>query len=336
MNKTLKMSKNNFIKSILVTFIFCCAFQLSSTIDYAQNLDNDKMSICKNNTKPQLNGHEFVTNSLAEGPFLNTSIRLSSGAGISSNYSLPLEINGREVTGLFGQVTYGIFNVRYSQKIKEWLGFAVSANMKGRLGSQTVSILTEGINLGTSFDFGWIVRVFESKKFMLSSTLAVSNQSITVFNLYDYIQKIVQNGEITSDNKMVKSTNITAGGLGLNTAFAFSRTFGCIGKLSFGYGETLTGANRGYFDAGISFDANLEPKVKIPVGFALGYDWNNFSQADVSITNPQNVIFKVSYTGRKDFDLGVEMNAQFLTYTRLKQEINLKVLFIKANIAYFF
>ena len=320
---------------------FTIIFLLSSLLIFSHSLKAQKLKLVTGlsnteNNKPVLNEHKFITNTLVEGPFVNTFFRLSAGIGTSSNYDLPLNINGNTVNGLYGQMTYGVLNVKYQQNIKDWLAFSVSADMIGRLGSQTISLITEGVNLGMSYQFGWIFKAYESKKVVLSASLSISNQSVTVFNMFDFIKKIIENGGIARENKLVKTTNITAGTAGFKFAYALNRTFGCIGKLNLGYGESLSSVNKGYFDGGVSFDADLNPRLSIPVGFALGYDWNNFSQTDVSLSNPQNIIFKINYTGRKDFDLGVEMNAQFFKLSTLNQNINLEVLFIKADIAYNF
>jgi hypothetical protein len=324
------------IKKIVTVILLFSSLLISSSSLRAQDVKKDSVLKSTENSKPELYGHAFTSNSLVEGPFLKTYFRLTAGIGSSSNYDLPLVINGKEVNGLFGQITYGVLNVKYQQEIKDWLAFSVSANTTGRLGSQTISIITQGVNLATGVNLGWLFKVYESKKTMLSASLSISNQTLTLFNLFDFIEKIIQNGGITQGNKLVKTTNITAGVMGIRSAYAFNRTFGCIGKLSFGYGESLSSANKGYFDAGISFDADLYPKLSVPIGFALGYDWNNFSQADVSFTNPQNILLKINYTGRKDFDIGAEMNAQFFSFTRLNQNINVEVLFMRATIAYYF
>ena len=321
----------------LLTLVFLAAVLYnSSVILKAQDTRKDTVRNSIENTRPNLNGHEFISTTPVEGPFVNTLFRLSAGIGSSSNYDYPLVIEGQEVKGLFGQITFASLHVHYQQNIKDWMAFLVTVNMKGRLGSQTISLLTEGVNIGTSFNFGWLFKAVESNKFMLSAGMNINSQSITVFNMYDFIDKVIENGEITPDNKLVKTTNITAGTLGLRTAYAFSRTFGCIGKVNFGYGESVSSVNRGYFDAGLSFDADLNPKLSVPIGFAVGYNWNNYNQDDISFSNPQNIIFKLNYTGRKDFDLGAEMITQFFTLKRGDQDINMQVLFMNASIAYYF
>jgi hypothetical protein len=320
-------------KKIFFSVLICILAQLFFSTGIIAQDTIPKQTI---SAKKELYGHAFITNSLIEDPFVNTSFRLSAGVGTSSNYDVPLTIRGKEINGVFGQLTYGSFNVNYRQQIKDWLAFTFGAVVKGQLGSQRISMITEGIDIGSSFNFGWIFRVHESKKFMFSSSLIISSQSVTIFNLSDFVEKVIENGEITPDNKLVKTVNVTAGMLGIRTAYAFNRTFGCIAKLNGGYGESVNSKNKGYFDAGISVDADLAPKFNVPLGFSLGYDWNNFSNTDVDITNPQNIIFQINYTGKKDFDLGIEMNAQFFTLNRFDQVINLEVLFIKAGIAYYF
>jgi hypothetical protein len=268
---------------------------------------------------------------------VNTFFRLTAGVGSSTNYDQPIVINGNEVKALTGQITFAALNVQYQQKINNWLAFSVAADMKGNLGSQTISLLTQGINIASTFNIGWLFNAIETKKFILSPSLLIANQSLSVFSLDEFIEKIIQNGGITQSARLVRATNVTAGFAGIRTAYAFNRTFGCIGDLNLGYGESISSnADKGYFGAGLSFDADLDPKYKVPIGFTLGYNWNNFSNGDVSIKNPQNAMFKISYTGKKDFDLGVEMNAQFFTFTPGKEQINLQVVFMRAAIAYYF
>lgn len=325
-----------FLKSIITVVFLISVFFDSSHFVLAQDNKKDSTANSIDNVRPEMNGHQFVTTTLVDGPFINTYFSLSAGLGTSSNYDYPLVIRGQEVQGLFGQITYVALDIKYQQNIKDWLAFIASVKMKGRLGSQTISIMTEGINIGNTINFGWVIKAVETRKLMLSAGLNLTTTSVTVFNLSDFIEKAIENGGITPDNKLVKTTNVTAGTAGLKGAFAFNRTFGCVGNFNFGYGESVSGMNRGYFDAGISFDADLKAKYSFPFGFALGYNWNNYSQTDVSFTNPQNVIFKINYTGRKDFDLGAEMNAQFYSMERFGEVIDMNVLFVKASIAYYF
>jgi hypothetical protein len=325
-----------FIRILLTPVLLASVFVFQSNILLAQNTGKDSILNPNENIKPQMNDHQFITTTLVDGPFANTYFSLSAGVGSSSNYDYPLVINGQEVQGLFGQITYVALDVRYQQNIKDWLAFLVTVRMKGRLGSQTISILTEGVNIGNSFNIGWLFKAFESRKLMLSAGLNLSTVSVTTLNFTDFVEKVIENGGITPDNKLIKTTNNTLGTVGLRGAYAFNRTFGCIANLNSGYGESVSGVNRGYFDAGISFDANLDPNFSVPIGLAIGYSWNNYSQADISFSNPQNIIFKINYTGRKDFDLGAEVNAQFFTLDKLNQSIDMQVLFMKASIAYYF
>jgi hypothetical protein len=322
----------------IFTIIFLIISMFVYTVSIkAQDIKKETGLNLTENIRPSLNEHKFTSNTLVDGPFINTFFRLTTGIGSSSNYDLPsVVINGKEINGLFGQIQYGVFNVKYQQKINNWLAFAVGVNMAGRLGSERISLITEGINIGSGYNFGWIVKAYESKKVMMSASLRISNNSITLFNLTDFIEKIIQNGGIEPGNKLVKTTNLTAGLAGFRFAYAFNRTFGCIGKINLGYGESFSSQSKAYFDAGVYIDADLNPKLSVPIGLAVGYGWNNFSQSDVSLKNPQNILFKINYTGTKDFDLGVEMNTQFFKLTRFGQDINLQVLLAKASIAYFF
>jgi hypothetical protein len=323
------------IKLLKVFYSLIIALSIFSYSTSAQDKTGQKSNLI-GNAKTELNGHRFITNSLVNDPFINTRFSLISGVGSSSNYDIPLVIKGKEITGLFGQLTYGTVDVRYQQMINNWLAFSVTVNVLGRLGSQKISFVSEGVNFNTNFNLGWTFKVVKTKKLMTSASVDLFNTSVTSFNLEEFINKAVENGSITPDNKIVKTTNLTIGTLGVRAAYAFSKTFGCIGKVNIGYGESLTTDKQTYVDAGLSIDADLNPSLSAPVGFAFGYNWNNYNQADISLKDPQNILFRINYTGRKDFDLGLEMQTQFFTFMSFGQEISSEVIYLKFAIAYFF
>ena len=184
------------MKSIFTVIIFA-ALNYSSVELFAQDLDKETELNMTDNTKPELYGHKFISTSLVSGPYMNTTFELSAGIGNSSNYDIPLVINDKEVKGLFGQITYGTLYIKYRQKIKNWMSFDITMNMKGRLGSQTISLLTEGINIGTSFNIAWNFKTVETKKFMLSTGLTISNANVSLFNLHDFIKKIIERVKIS-------------------------------------------------------------------------------------------------------------------------------------------
>lgn len=326
---------NLFFSFFIALFFFSFNLRAQENKTVQDNKTGLKLNKIEN-PKTELNGHTFITNSMITDPFINTRFSLITGVGSTSNYDIPLVINGKEITGLFGQLTYGTFDVRYQQKITSWLGFSLLVNVLGRLGSQKISFVSEGVNFNTNFNLGWTIKIAKSKKFMTSAVLNLTNTSTTAFNLEKFIQKVIENGGITPDNKVVKLTNITLGSAGLKAAYAFSKTFGCIGKLNIGYGESLNSDKQTYLEGGISFDADLNPSLSVPVGFCLGYIWNNYNQNDISLKDPQNILFRINYTGKNDLDLGLEMQTQFFTFMSFGKEISSEVIYLKFGITYFF
>ena len=54
-----------------------------------------------------------------------------------------------------------------------------------------------------------------------------------------------------------------------------------------------------------SFDLN--PRTRIPLGFNLGFNYMSYPEnADDLIEDIREVLFKIAYTGRREFSIGLE------------------------------
>jgi len=115
---------------------------------------------------------------------------------------------------------------------------------------------------------------------------------------------------LTKDNKIMYSLPLVRGGMRLNYAYAFNRTFGLISDLIIDYGES---AYRGEpsvwnYSYGLAFDANLMPKQNVPLGFLAGFMHTSIPTTREETDKQPNVfLFQFNYTGRKDLNLGLEV-----------------------------
>jgi hypothetical protein len=304
---------------------------------FSKEQDSAKNSRVTDFRLSKLNGHKFVVNSNIGSPFVNTYIQNRVGLGQTLNVDIPeLEIQGVPVQ-IKGELLFTFLKLEYQQSIKDWLAFRASFDVVGRLGTQPGSLISEGVNLVSGYEFGWMFKIYDDKKFMISGLADVSNASYTIVNLDSFIKGIIDSGRVTEDNKLIRDVPALRSGIGFRAAYAFNQVFGMTFYGTSRYGEAIAKdeSNDWFFNYGIAFDADLLPKQKVPLGFLLGFYGSNSPDADKILeTDPKNFIAQINYTGNDDLSLGLEINLQ--TYKPVGYEENIKFMNYSFNMRYFF
>lgn len=285
-----------------------------------------------------LRGHKFIVNSNIGSPFIQSFIENRLGVGQTIDLDIPtIRISGTEVVQLKGELLFTSLNFVYQQKIKDWMAFNASVLVTGRLGTEVGSLIYEGVNVFTGYQLGWLFKVYENKEMMLSGTLDITNNSVTIIDLEKFVQGIIDSGKITKDNQLVKEIPTLRAGGGLRGSYAFNQTFGFTGFASLSNGESADrdNSNGWFFNFGLAFDADLMPKQKVPIGFLLGFYSVDFAGAEETLENdPKNIIFQINYTGKDDLNLGLEFNYQ--TYKPVNYDRSIKFANIVLGLKYFF
>jgi hypothetical protein len=292
------------MKKTLYT-LFIVLMMLSSGI--SQNTFTDP------NTKvPSLNGHAFPSMSHFRSSFVTTNIQANLGFGITS----PLKISGitvgdYELFSFEGNILFLSMDVYYQQRFNHWLAMYFSFGMAGRVGTDLSMILADGVNTIGGGKIGWLIKVYQNKKFNLSGTLHVSNVNGKFINVTRYFEELINDDP---DPSLSKSIPSMSAGIGVMGAYAFSPTFGMQFDLEYSVGESFNrdGA-QGYFSVSIMGDADFNPKFSVPVGLALGYTLSSAPDIfleDGELSNLFNL--KVGYTGSDEFELGLQVSNYYL------------------------
>ncbi len=285
-----------------------------------------------------LKGHKFIINSNISSPFIQTYIENRIGAGQTIDLDIPtIRLSGGEVVQLKGELVFTALNFEYQQKIRDWMAFNASMVVSGRLGNKAGSLISEGVNFLAGYQFGWLFKVYQNKDMMLSASLDVTNNSVTLIDLERFVQGIIDSGKITRDNQLVREIPALRAGGGLRGSYAFNSTFGFTGFLNLRNGESedRNNSNQWFFNFGLAFDADLMPKQKVPIGFLLGFYSLDFAGAADALENdPKNFIFQINYTGKDDLNLGLELNYQ--TYKPVNYDRSIKFANIAFGLKYFF
>ncbi|MCI0473391.1 MAG: hypothetical protein L0Y76_07400, partial [Ignavibacteria bacterium] len=259
----------------------------------------------------ELDGHIFLNNNALGLPFTNTYYKTILGAGQSIGLDIPdIYINNKKVLSLSGDLIYTNLNFTYQQQIRDWLAFNGRINITAQVGTESGALIAKGINLAYGFNMGWMVKVFESRKMLLSSSLFLSRNSFFVADIRGFAERLVDSGGFTRDNNIITSTPLTRGGMRMNYAFAFNKTFGALANLTLDYGESAYREEGDVwnYSYGFGLDADLLPKQKVPLGFLAGFMHVSVpSTREKTDSQPNVLLFQINYTGRKDLNLGMEI-----------------------------
>lgn len=273
-----------------------------------------------------LNGHKFVINSTLGSPFTNTTFKNILGAGQTINLQIPaIVINDRTLVQLQGEIVYTNLAFEYQQEIRDWLAFYGELRVVGRLGTETGTLISQGVNLVTGYNLGWKFKVLETKKLRLSTNLNIAKSSYTTFDLPAFIKGIIDSGKVTPGNKLVGYTPLLRGGVGVHAAYAFDETFGAIAKLFVDYGESVKRGENDLFNYnyGLAFDADLYPKHNVPLGFLLGFYHASLPTfREQTSRDPNELLFQINYTGKKYLNIGAEVNYRWYLPEKFDDYIN--------------
>jgi hypothetical protein len=275
---------------------------------------------------PVLNNHKFIVNQHATSPFIKTFFRNTIGGGAAMDLYVPiLIIDGEPLAGLRGDLTFLTIEFEYQYAVNDWLAVFGNVGMLSRFGSETQALIAQGLNASYGFELGWMFKLLETKEVVLSATANLWNQSGTVLDLYDFLQDIIDNGELRPENQLIYSKDYIQGGGGLRVAWAPNELIGINGLSEFLFGESLdnSGTKIFYNFAG-SIDIDLDKVWSVPIGFAFGASINTFlSSNDSSVDDSATTVFlRTSYTGRSDILISLDMTFNKIPISQPKQTLN--------------
>ncbi|MCG8308582.1 MAG: hypothetical protein MI975_14410 [Cytophagales bacterium] len=283
------------------------------------------------NHLPVLNNHYFIPNSNTPAPFIKTHFGMNLGIASSRDFeNVILEIDGEKLIALKGSLIFADLNFDYQQKIKDWIALHINMGITARIGTELQSMLTQGVNTVTSFRMGWLAKVLEDEKNMLSASIQINNHSANFINIGDFIEDLIRDTVATSITKNVPILN---GSVGLRYAHGFNELLGIQGFASLGYGESYErGKSDFIYRLGGLFDINLATKTKVPLGFALFYNLNAVPDiVQVKSKSASLGGFKISYSGAPHFNLGLEISRLLVPIPKVDEKVNSTSVFIASR-----
>ena len=253
---------------------------------------------------PRLGDHQFLLNS-AINPFIVTEFEMEVGvASTNFDFQPSLLIPDSVEFRLDGEMLFINTNFRFNHRIRHWIGFFGDLSISSRIGTEAKSLLSQGINTIIGFHLGWILKIRETEKFLLTGQIELRNEEATIISISNFIDGIL-NG--SSNPSISDNFNALTGGGGIKAAYGLSSLFGLTGSMSVNYGESFSrGNSRVLFSGGLGMDVNLYNKTRVPLGFAFNFFISSLPSFFVEDEFSTISALKIGYTGSKDFQLGVE------------------------------
>jgi hypothetical protein len=284
--------------------------------------------------RPRLARHAFTPNTLVPDPFIKTFIRNTVAIGSAANIEIPVAvIDGDTIIGFEGDVMLAMLGFEYQGAVRDWLAARGKVAVLGRLGTNVGALLASGITASTGFEFGWLARLFQSDRTLLSADLKLSSNNFTFINVTDFVEDIIDGRSA----ELVRSTPSVRGGGGLRFAWGVSPLFGLTAAAETGYGESVErgSENQWYFELGTTLDFDLMAVSRVPLGIVLGYEHSTFPEGGDDISDDiDHGLLRVAYTGRSDFVVALDVAVERFNSKQLNQWVNFSSIAI--NLRYYF
>jgi len=256
------------------------------------------------------------------------------GIGSTSNFDFDIQNPGLDtLEGIDGEVLFANLGIMYSQRLQDWISFYLSLGLTARLGTNVESILSQGFNTVINVEIGSMIKLYQSKKTQLSLSIEVQNNDANFVDIKSFVEDIIAEAP---DPKIVRQIPALTAGGGLHFAWGINDLFGVRAEGTYAYGETFTrGQSGGRYSFKSGFDVDFNKRFQVPLGVAFTY---------IITTEPEIVyvddrsgrmfFWKLSYTGRQDFGLGIESGVMILPFENLEEKP--KVSMVSFTMSYFF
>jgi hypothetical protein len=284
--------------------------------------------------RPSLNNHIFIPVNVLNSSFSNTKLTMPIGVGSTANFDFTSEVPGLDtLEGLTGEVLFANLGFRYSQKVQDWINFYLKVGLTARLGTNFESILSQGFNTVINFELGSMIKLYQTKKTRLSLSIEVQNYDANFVDINGFVKDIIQGNPYPT---IVREIPALTGGGGLHFAWGINDLFGLRAEANYAFGETFTrGESGSLYALKTGIDVDFNSRFSVPLGIALTYAIT--TEPEIVYVDDQTgkmFFWKIAYTGRKDFDIGIENAIMILPFENIDEKPTINM--VSITLSYFF
>jgi len=298
-------------KLLVFTLILMLAMTLNLTAQESGSEKNiAQKSLAEYQNRRQLNGHTFMPSRWVGQPFIAGWLRVMAGGGQVTGLKVPIfDLAGEQLDIAEGNISALLVDAEYQHRFGNRLAIRAGATGTANAGTDQVSVIAQGIKAQYGFNLGMTIKIFQSKKTMLSATGDVRLNEVYAYNLLRFIRNVIKDG-LNIDNRLLDKgwTNIYVAGL--RFAYSPSKWFGVTALMEGGYGtpflEDQDSEWVGTLASSVDFD--LGAGTNVPLGFQAFLSWKNFNDLYPESSNSiWNTGLVIGYTGVTNFYSGLEI-----------------------------
>jgi hypothetical protein len=266
-----------------------------------------------------LGEHRFQPVLGIQDPFVTTHLATVTGGGLATGLEAALRSAAGDTIGtLDGDLAFFRLDLAYQLNLFGRGSIALTVSGTGRAGIDDQALLADGLTTvyGIAVDVKYAL--WRDDLTQLSAVARLSRKNLFGIDPFGFAQRVLEAGELTEDNGLVKEGDINRGALGAAIAHGWRPWLGLTGFLVGGSAQpVLDGDDREWFtQVGVAASFDLNPLKGFPLGFALAYDFDSFPEGGSDVARGiHSGTISVNYTGREDFHCGVEVSVATLKQT---------------------
>jgi hypothetical protein len=258
--------------------------------------------------RPSLNGHTFVSTEIVPDPQVRTFIRNNIGYTMTPEFDYPpVVVGGDTLAVLSGSLAYALLGMEYQNAFRDWIAVHASIGLRTRLGTQAASLVNEGVNVSTTLELGWLVRLRETQKTALALSLDVTRQTLTLIDLRQFTEDVIDGNP---DPHLLDNVPMIRTKAGLRFAWAVSRPVGVtlLGEGSYGEAPHRGESDSWEYGLGASVDFDGHAAWDVPIGFALAYRESSLPViTEANHGKARQTLLRIAYTGKPDFLVALDL-----------------------------
>lgn len=330
------------IRYLILYLSFLCFILLNGNLiaqtEETDNVNNsDTTYLRSKKLLPILNNFRFIPSEIIPDPFITSFIKINVGTGLALDLTSYLKkFDGTIRDTVSGDLTYIQAGLQFQYAVNDWLAFNLGGGGFGRLGTNTYTILTQGVSYATVIALGGKAKLWQNDKMYLSTSLDFKYQSIFLYSIYDFVKEAVENGGIDSTSSLLTEDNVSSTYLSVDYAYAPADWCGVLAVAGFGLGQAFQTKTKGNIIIGTAFSVDFDnvDAIEFPIGILASVKYNSFGDGGSNASNIFTYGFKIAYTGHKDFDIGIENTYQNLSYKASDEKI--KTILTSFTLRYYF
>jgi len=274
---------------------------------------------------PRLGEHLFSPLAGRPNPFIRTVTTVNTGGGISTTLRLPVvELGDVATIAPVGGLAVAVLTARHEQAIKDWFSVHGELQVVGRLGTNVVSLLAQGVNTAIAFELGWNVRILENDRWSIVTGLRLRDGSFTSIDVRRFAEGLIDSGYVTENNRLLDTKPVMRASIDVRPAWTISRAFGLYSVLNFGVEEPrVRGGNYGTIvDGLVALSADWNPVIEVPIGTTVGIEYRQTSEIAASGDGAaKNIFLRLGYTGADEFGLGAQVLLNILPLEGVEDQV---------------